>query len=222
MTSLVLSNAITTIEEKTFAGCNSLESVTIPKGVTTVGYDAFLNCYGLAKVTIPTSVTSLAYYAFENCYHITSLTLSGEGAWQGGTILIQRPVSLYINDQITGVKGMYVKPSHVYCLATTPPECDNNSFSDYSGTLHVPASSLDAYRAANYWKNFLNIIGDAVELGDVNMDGFTDIDDVTAMIEYILGANSGSNFQIANADMNGDNAIDIDDITALINRILGN
>jgi hypothetical protein len=37
-----------------------------------------------------------------------------------------------------------------------------------------------------------------------------------------LGANSGSNFQIANADMNGDNAIDIDDITALINRILGN
>ena len=219
MTSVTLSNAITTIEEKTFAGCSSLERVTIPNGVTTIGYDAFLNCYGLASVTIPTSVTSLAYYAFENCFHISSLSLSGEGQWQGGTILIQRPVNLYINSQITGVKGMYVKPSHVYCSATTPPECDASSFSDYSGTLHVPASSVEAYKSADYWKNFLNIIGDASMLGDVNTDGSIDVDDVAILIGVILG-NYEQTIISGDADMNGDDDLDINDVTLLINRVL--
>jgi hypothetical protein len=219
MASVTLSNAITTIEEKTFAGCNSMESVTIPKGVTTIGYDAFLNCYGLASVTIPTSVTSLAYYAFENCYHISSLSLSGEGEWTGGTILIQRPVNLYINSQVTGVKGMYIKPSHVYCSATIPPACDNNSFSDYSGTLHVPASSVNAYRAADYWKNFSNIIGDAPQLGDVTKDGTIDVSDVTALISLILSNNIESVIT-SNGDMNGDGALDIVDVTMLISLVL--
>lgn len=179
----------------------------------------FLNCYGLASVTIPTSVTSLAYYAFENCYHISTVSLSGEGQWQGGTILIQRAVNLYINGQITGVKGMYVKPSHVYCAATTPPECDNNSFSDYSGTLHVPASSLDAYKTANYWKNFSNIIGDATQLGDVTMDGMINVNDVTTLISMILNSETSSTIN-SYADMNGDGTLNVTDVTLLISFIL--
>ena len=59
------------------------------------------------------------------------------------------------------------------------------------------------------------------EPGDVNMDGFTDIDDVTAMISYVLG-DGVDVFKAGNANLNGDNAIDIDDITALISQILGN
>jgi hypothetical protein len=221
MTSVTLSNSITVIDEYTFSGCSSLESVIIPKGVTTVGYYAFANCYGLASVTIPTTVTSLAYYAFESCYHISSLTLIGEGEWQGGTIMIQRPVELHINSQITGVKGMYIKPSHVYCAAMTPPVCDSNSFTDYSGTLHVPASALATYQAAPYWKNFLNIIGDAVEAtpGDVNGDGYLTINDVTAFINYLM-TGDGSNFKAQNADINGDGEISIKDVTLLIEKLM--
>jgi hypothetical protein len=219
MTSVSLSNSITVINDNTFSGCSSLESVIIPKGVTTIGYNAFANCYGLASVTIPTTVTSLPYYAFENCYHISSLTLTGEGEWRGGTIMIQRPVEVYINSQITGVKGMYLKPSHVYCTAMTPPVCDGNSFTDYSGTLHVPASALAAYSTADYWKNFTHIVGDATEFGDVNMDGSVNISDVTALIDYLLSGNA-SGINLSGADCNQDSNINISDVTKLIDYLL--
>jgi len=219
MTSVSLSNSITVINDNTFSGCSTLESVIIPKGVTTIGYNAFANCYGLASVTIPTTVTSLPYYAFENCYHISSLTLTGEGEWRGGTIMIQRPVEVYINSQITGVKGMYLKPSHVYCTAMTPPVCDGNSFTDYSGTLHVPASALAAYSTADYWKNFTHIVGDATEFGDVNMDGSVNISDVTALIDYLLSGNA-SGINLSGADCNQDSNINISDVTKLIDYLL--
>lgn len=220
MTSVSLSNSITVINDNTFSGCSTLESVIIPKGVTTIGYNAFANCYGLASVTIPTTVTSLPYYAFDNCYHISSLTLTGEGEWRGGTIMIQRPVEVYINSQITGVKGMYLKPSHVYCTAMTPPVCDGNSFTDYSGTLHVPASALAAYSTADYWKNFTHIVGDATEFGDVNMDGSVNISDVISAINY-LSNNDTTGINIVNADMNNDGTVTITDVIALINMIVG-
>ena len=219
LTSVTLSTAITSIEEKTFEGCSALESIIIPVGVTTIGYNAFASCYGLASVTIPTSVTSLAYYAFENCYHISSLTLTGEGEWQGGTILIQRPVELHINSQITGVKGMYIKPSHVYCSAVTPPVCDGNSFTDYTGTLHVPASALEAYRTAPYWKNFSNIIGDVADLGDVNSDGLVNISDVSSLINYLL-SDDATGINTANGDMNNDGEVNITDVIDFINMLL--
>ena len=116
---------------------------------------------------------------------------------------------------------MYVKPSHVYCYATTPPECDNNSFTDYSGTLHVPAASVTAYSTAPYWKNFTHIIGDAVESkpGDVNMDGTVSIKDVTDLIDYLLGG-SASSFDAYNADVNEDGEITIKDVTDLIDQLL--
>ena len=51
--------------------------------------------------------------------------------------------------------------SDVYCLAESVPSTYNNAF-QYSyieyATLHVPASSIDAYKAAEPWKNFKNIV----------------------------------------------------------------
>jgi len=161
----------------------------------------------------------MPYYAFENCYHISSLSLSGEGEWHGGTIMIQRAVEVHINSQITGVKGMYVKPSQVYCSAMTPPVCDDNSFTDYSGTLHVPASSLTDYQTAPYWKNFAHIVGDASELGDVNMDGSVNISDAISTINYLLN-DDATGINIANADMNNDGDVTITDVIDFINMIL--
>ncbi len=58
------------------------------------------------------------------------------------------------------------------------------------------------------------------ESGDVNCDGFIDINDVTGLIEYVLTGNN-ANLKAANADFNNDSFIDIDDITALIDHVLG-
>ncbi|MBR5102221.1 MAG: dockerin type I repeat-containing protein, partial [Muribaculaceae bacterium] len=60
-----------------------------------------------------------------------------------------------------------------------------------------------------------------VLIGDVNGDGDINVQDVTALISYILGS-TPPNFVIENANVNdsSDGVIDIQDVTALINLIL--
>ena len=50
-----------------FAGCNNLNSITIPNTVTTIYERAFLNCKGLTSIEIPNSVTAIQQYAFSDC-----------------------------------------------------------------------------------------------------------------------------------------------------------
>ena len=56
-------------------------------------------------------------------------------------------------------------------------------------------------------------------LGDVNGDGDVNVNDVTVLINYILGKNP-TPFVEANADVNGDEAINVNDVTLIINIIL--
>ena len=53
----------------------------------------------------------------------------------------------------------------------------------------------------------------------MNGDGTISIRDVTALIDYLLGAESGS-LNVDNADVNGDGHITIADATALIDILL--
>ena len=56
-------------------------------------------------------------------------------------------------------------------------------------------------------------------LGDANCDGFVDIEDVTALIDHVLGTES-SPFNYANADVNSDGFLDVEDVTLQISYIL--
>ena len=53
------------------------------------------------------------------------------------------------------------KLNAIYCHATTPPVCaDANVFNNISKTtckLFVPGNAIDAYKAADVWKDFFNI-----------------------------------------------------------------
>ena len=55
-------------------------------------------------------------------------------------------------------------------------------------------------------------------LGDVNGDKKVDIDDVTALIDKVLGKNI--EIDTLAADMDQNSKVDIDDVTALISRVL--
>ncbi len=61
--------------------------------------------------------------------------------------------------------------------------------------------------------------GSSFQIGDVNMDGYVNITDVTALIDYVLGGNANIDVQAAN--VNGDSAVNISDVTALIDQVLG-
>ena len=56
-------------------------------------------------------------------------------------------------------------------------------------------------------------------LGDVNKDGEVNIDDVTALIDYLLVGNA-SVVDLTAANVNGDDEVNIDDVTCLIDYLL--
>lgn len=84
------------------------------------------------------------------------------------------------------------------------------STGDYEVTVSLEHNYIIIGRLAGDW-----------ELGDVNHSGGVDIDDITMLINKVLG-NSLTGFYVEQANCNGDagGTIDIDDVTALINRVL--
>ena len=71
----IIPNSVTSIGDKAFSGCRSLQSVTIPNSVRNIGNNAFGWCESLQSVTIPNSVTKIGDEAFEKCVSLQSITI---------------------------------------------------------------------------------------------------------------------------------------------------
>ena len=147
----------------------NMTSIVLPNSMTSIYWAAFYDCLNLERITIPNSVENIDFYAFYGCDNLKYVHLTGEGEWSGGAldVDVQR---LDIASGITAIPDLKVNPREVYCYAKVPPTCDENTFTDYTGTLHVPESSLAAYFMAPYWCNFANIVGDAVELTNLTLN----------------------------------------------------
>ncbi len=149
-----------------FAGCQADEFI-IGSNITDIpSYLASDACF--SSVIIPNSVTSIGERAFNDCEGLSSIYLIGEGEWHAGSFMDSFDsytiANLYIDAGLTSVKGLQVAPADVYCYATIPPQCNDYSFTEYSGTLHVPSASIASYFTAPYWCNFTNIVGDDFEV----------------------------------------------------------
>ncbi|MBR5728885.1 MAG: leucine-rich repeat protein [Prevotella sp.] len=166
LTSLTIPNSVTSIEKYAFAECSGLTSVSIPSSLTSLGTAIFWGCSNLASVTIPNSVTSIGAYAFRECSSLTSVTIPNsvtqiaQDAFHDCSGL----TSVTIGSSVLRILGMaFANCSNleeVYCIAENVPVL----FSPFQNchleniTLYVPAASLDAYRNAEQWKDFGNIV----------------------------------------------------------------
>ena len=70
----IIPDSVTSIGDRAFSECSSLQSVTIPDSVTSIGDHAFSGCDSLQSVTIPDSVTSIGDYAFSFCSSLQSVS----------------------------------------------------------------------------------------------------------------------------------------------------
>ena len=78
LTTIKISDYVTSIGNVAFYSCNRLMNITIPNSVKSIGYYAFYNCGGLTSVTIPNSVTSIGYLAFQDCSNSKELIFKGK------------------------------------------------------------------------------------------------------------------------------------------------
>jgi len=64
---VVIPEGVTSIGEKAFAYCESLESITIPDSVASIGDGAFYYCSSLETITFGDSVVSFGDNIFQRC-----------------------------------------------------------------------------------------------------------------------------------------------------------
>ena len=144
LTSITIPNSLISIGKNAFYDCVNLTSITIPNSVTSIGNNAFCACFSLASVTIPNSVTFIGWGSFYYCINLTSVTIGSS-------------VDLIHESAFSSCKAL----TDVYCFADNVPSTDDYVFT-YSpidkATLHVPASAIEAYKAAEPWKNFKDIV----------------------------------------------------------------
>ncbi len=75
LTSVVLPETITKIEDWAFLGCEKLPEITIPESVTYIGGDAFKYCHELESIVIPDGVTYIGGTAFKDCSGLTYIDM---------------------------------------------------------------------------------------------------------------------------------------------------
>ena len=71
ITSVVISDEITSIGAYAFHNCTALASIDLPDGLTSIGSDAFNSCSALTEVTIPATLTQLCTstsYSYESAF----------------------------------------------------------------------------------------------------------------------------------------------------------
>jgi hypothetical protein len=102
----ITGNALTTIPEEAFLGCEMLVDITIPNSVTSIGSLAFGDCTSLTKVTIPNSVKSIEMGTFASCYSLTSITIPKSVTSIGDTAFFRTGlISVTIPDSVTSIDG---------------------------------------------------------------------------------------------------------------------
>lgn len=150
-----------------FSSCTKLTNINIPNSVTFINHSAFSNCTGLTKITIPDSVTSIEYETFFHCTGLTSViignsvTVIKEDAFRECSSLTE--ITIPNNVTKIGNCAFYSCDSlqSITILATTPPSLDSSSaFYSISSSakIYVPSESVDAYKTAQYWSLYNDII----------------------------------------------------------------
>ena len=186
LTRVIIGNGVTTIGEAAFRSCSHLTSVTIPNSVTTIGGWAFSICSSLTSVTISNSVTTIGDNAFIGCSSLTSVTIPnsvtriGSEAFSDCTNLQKVNIENSVKTIGEFAFNKCTNITQISSEAVVPPTCESGVFF-YINTskckLIVPKNSLDAYKQAYQWEDFLLIEGSTTGITNTvyNNSGLADV-----------------------------------------------
>lgn len=146
-----LPRSLVDIGAHAFAYCERMERADLPPKLRHIGNNAFSRCLALRSAEVPASVTELESYAFSDCVSLRRATLPANKSLLGELIF-------------SGCLNL----RELRCMSAVPPPFDCSSFifePDETGLyrqcrLVVPVGAEDAYRQAQGWRLFGEVISD--------------------------------------------------------------
>ena len=178
LTTVVLPDAVETIYNNAFSDCDEVISVTIGRGLSFIGAYAFLDDHKLESFQVSENnryfstidgvlcnkaKTKIVYYPYAkgSTYTIPDgIVVIGEDAFAFSSLTsITMGPQLYKIEQYAFSKCNAL--SSVICHAVIPPIMEYAPFMGVDCDeilLYVPAESIEAYREAEYWKEFVIIL----------------------------------------------------------------
>lgn len=153
-----------------FKGCASLQEIELPQRVWILSMDAFMGCESLESINIPVRIKDLGANVLNGCTSLKRLYIdmpdavipSIEKYYSGLETLTFGPNVKTISIEKQSDGPWYYMNHTIIADPATPPTATEQIFQtwDYDNAeLLVPAASLDLYKAAEPWKNFLKSSG---------------------------------------------------------------
>ena len=176
LTSITLPNSIQEIGSYAFANCSSLTSITLPNSIQEIGSYAFVGS-SITSIMLPSSIQKISDGAFSRCpletisFYPGIETIGEEAFFDAFWGCSSESVSLILPE---GLKHIGKKAfagcdlTNCTCYAVEPPILDYNMwpghpstafpFNNFLQAIYVPRESVEAYKYANGWYEFANII----------------------------------------------------------------
>lgn len=137
LTGYTVPEGITEIKTEVFYNYTNLTSINLPSSLQIIGGSVFRNCT-FTEIELPEGLKSIGGLAFWNCKNLTEIT---------------------IPESVTTIYDWAFRYctslNSITCLPSTPPSGAELMFDDTNDCpIYVPAGSVDAYKAAEYWSNY--------------------------------------------------------------------
>ncbi|MDY4513029.1 MAG: leucine-rich repeat domain-containing protein [Paludibacteraceae bacterium] len=180
--SLSLPSELQTIGYMALADCKNLQSIHVPASVTDIDDSAFEDCRSVTSITFGDAQQSapqqrsvgsagtsqlrrIGNWGFYNCHNLQSLTIPegvekiGTAAFYGCTYLEELSLPSTVQSIGDNCFALASKLTKITVNAVTPPTIETKTFAEVDRTIPVvvPAGTLEAYAAADYWSEFINI-----------------------------------------------------------------
>ena len=180
-----------------FSGCSNLDgTVSIPESVTTMSSAAFQNCSSITSLNYNASCNNVPKQCFYGCSSLENVTLNER-------------VTIIEDYAFAGCSELqyFELSSNIISIAESAFSNDSNL------TLGVWYGTIGYDYAIE--QNIPYILLDGVKLGDVDGDGYVNINDVTHIQRHLAELESLEGIYLHAADANQDGTVDISDATII-------
>ena len=148
ITHLGTTYSVVAIAYKAFYRCNLVTSVYIPNSVKFINeflhYGAFAGCVNLVEIKMSENIQYIGSSAFNGCDALTDIFLP--------STITKIEDGAYTSYDLTNT-------TTITCMAIEPPILSEHAFVGRNvQVIYVPVSSVDAYKAANGWSRYENVI----------------------------------------------------------------